>query len=70
MNQQKTGLPVEQAVAQVEAPVPPAIHKGPVEGVLIVDGRPQVERADLPCISFDSILAIQRFDEEHSRGEK
>lgn len=31
---------------------PPQITKGPVEGIIIVDGRPQIERVDMPTISF------------------
>ena len=35
-----------------------------VEGVVIVEGRPQVERADMPLtISFDSIEELERFCE-------
>lgn len=49
---------------RVEAAAP-SIHKGPVEGVLIVNGRPRMERADMPCISFESILALQRYNEDH-----
>lgn len=39
------------------------VRKGPVEGILIVNGRPRMERMDMPCISFESILAPQRFNE-------
>lgn len=39
------------------------VRKGPVEGILIVNGRPKMERADMPCISFESILALQHFNE-------
>lgn len=31
---------------------PQSITKGPVEGIIIVDGRPQMERVDMPTISF------------------
>jgi len=40
-----------------------AVCKGPMEGILIVDGRPQMERMDMPSISFESILALQHFNE-------
>ncbi len=68
MNQQKTGLTVERtAETQAASPMAHSICKGPVEGVLIVDGRPQVERADMPCFSFESILAIQRFNQTQEK---
>ena len=41
-------------------PVPHSVHEGPVEGILIVDGRPQVECADVPSITFESIQALQK----------
>lgn len=31
---------------------PQSVTKGPVEGIILVDGRPQTERADMPTISF------------------
>lgn len=40
----------------------PHITKGPVEGVIIVDGRPQMERVDMPTISF-SKKALERLQE-------
>lgn len=43
----------------------PSIRKGPMEGILIVDGRQQMECLDMPSISFESILALQRFNEQH-----
>lgn len=43
-----------------EAPV----HRGTKEGVIIVNGRPQVEQADMPLgFSFDSIDELERFCE-------
>ncbi len=39
------------------------VRKGPMEGLLIVDGHPQMERMDMPGIRFESILALQRFNE-------
>lgn len=40
------------------------VHRGTIEGVVIVDGRPQVERADMPLgFSFDSIEELERFCE-------
>lgn len=54
---------------------PQSVSVGPVEGMILVDGRPQMERMDMPCISFESILAMQRAvevgKEEHDReGEQ
>lgn len=41
------------------------IQKGSVEGVIIVNGRPQIERADMPfSLSFDSIEDLERFCKE------
>lgn len=38
------------------------IRPGSVEGVIIVNGRPQVERADMPlAFSFDSIENLELF---------
>lgn len=31
---------------------PQSVTKGPVEGIIIVDGRPRMERVDMPTISF------------------
>lgn len=45
-------------------PTTHSIRKGPMEGVLIVDGRPQMERMDMPSISFESILALQRINQK------
>lgn len=40
------------------------VRRGTIEGVVIVDGRPQVERADMPlAFSFDSIENLERFCE-------
>lgn len=39
----------------------PRITKGPVEGVIIVDGRPRMERVDMP-ISFTK-EALKRLQE-------
>ncbi|MDE6021626.1 MAG: hypothetical protein K2H01_11610 [Ruminococcus sp.] len=44
---------------------PCQIRKGPIEGIVIVDGRPQMERLDMSGISFESILALQRFKEQY-----
>lgn len=30
------------------------VSPGPVEGLLIVNGRPQIERADMPTLAFES----------------
>lgn len=41
---------------------PPHITKSSVEGIIIVDGRPQMERVDMPTISF-SKEAFKRLQE-------
>lgn len=39
-----------------------AVSRGTVEGVIIVNGRPQIERSDMPLsLSFDSIEELERF---------
>ena len=60
---------VEKQEQQEKAPQVPVIRKGPVEGVLIVDGRPQVERADMPTISFESIMALMKMNEQQERKD-
>lgn len=40
------------------------IQPGTVEGVILVNGKPQIERADMPlAFSFDSIEELERFCE-------
>lgn len=49
------------ATAQAKDPaVTPTPQEGPMEGMILVGGRPQMERSDMPTISFESILAIQK----------
>lgn len=55
----------EQIESQPVKASSPTVHRGPLEGILIVDGRPQMECLDMPTISFESILALQRFNEQH-----
>ena len=43
-----------------------SIHRGPVEGMILVDGRPQIENVDMPTLSFDSIEALQQFLAEYN----
>ena len=45
---------------------PQNVTRGPVEGIIIVDGRPQTERADMPTISF-SKEALKRLQEQHQK---
>ncbi len=45
---------------------PQSVTKGPVEGIIIVDGRPQTERADMPTISF-SAEVIRRLQEQYQK---
>lgn len=38
------------------------ICQGAIEGVIFVNGRPQIERADMPLtLSFESIEELERF---------
>ncbi len=39
---------------------PIAFQKGPIEGIILVNGRPQIERSDMPTISFESIQALMK----------
>lgn len=39
------------------------VSPGPVEGLLIVNGRPQIERADMPTLAFESADEIFRLME-------
>ncbi len=45
---------------------PQNVRKGPVEGVVIVDGQPQTEQADMPTISFTK-EAIERLQEQRQK---
>lgn len=38
-----------------------AVSKGPMEGMVIVNGRPQMERADMTVWTFESIQALQNY---------
>ena len=41
-----------------------AVQKGTIEGVILVNGKPQIERADMPpTFSFDSLEHLERFCE-------
>lgn len=51
-------------------PASDSIQKGPIEGILIVNGRPQVEKADMPTISFESIRAILQANSEHGLNQR
>ncbi len=46
--------------AMVTPVAPHTIYRGPMEGIIIVDGRPQMECLDMPSISFESIQALRR----------
>lgn len=40
------------------------VRRGTIEGVIFVDGWPQVERADMPfALSFKSVEELERFCE-------
>lgn len=45
---------------------PQSVTRGPVEGIIIVDGRPQTERADMPTISFTK-EALKRLQEQYRK---
>ena len=68
-NRMGCGLVKMQMERQVVKGV--TVHRGTIEGVVIVNGRPQVERADMPLtFSFDSIEDLERFCEAtKSRGQ-
>ncbi|MCI9403651.1 MAG: hypothetical protein HFF04_08275 [Oscillospiraceae bacterium] len=55
---------VKRVIKQEVSITPHTIQKGPLEGMVMVDGRPQVEQADMLTISFDSIEAIMRLTKE------
>lgn len=41
------------------------VQKGPVEGMIFVNGRPQVESVDMPTITFDSIQALLKLTDNN-----
>lgn len=46
------------------------VQKGPIEGIVIVNGRPQMERADMPTISFETIQVLKQLKKAaHSEEE-
>lgn len=47
------------------------VSQGAIEGVILVNGKPQIERSDMPlAFSFDSIEELKRFCEAaKSRGQ-
>ncbi len=45
---------------------PQSVTRGPVEGIIIVDGRPQMERVDMPTIPF-SAEVIRRLQEQYQK---
>lgn len=52
---------------ETERRVGPSIRKGPMEGMVIVDGRPKMEHCDVPKISF-SEEGIKRLI-DHYKGK-
>ena len=64
-------LPVEQKRARCggvkrekESLAERTVSRGTVEGVILVNGRPQIERSDMPLsLSFNSIEELKRFCE-------
>ncbi len=50
------------AETQKKAEVGLDIRRGTIEGVILVNGRPQIERADMPLsLCFNSIEELERF---------
>ena len=43
------------------------IRPGAVEGTIIVNGQPQMERMDLPGISFESIQALMKYNDQRTQ---
>ncbi len=41
---------------------PISVQKGPIEGIILVNGHPQMERSDMPTILFESILALTKLN--------
>lgn len=65
------GIQIQNRKPQARAPrssPPPAITPGPMEGLILVNGRPQIERADLPTISFsaEAIAELQRRQQQRN----
>lgn len=52
---------------ETERRVGQSIRKGPMEGMVIVDGRPKMEHCDVPTISF-SEEGIKRLI-DHYKGK-
>lgn len=49
-----------QTQQKVDEPaILPHVAPGPIEGILIVNGRPQMERVDMPTISFEQIARLK-----------
>ena len=51
---------VRQEVIKVTKYTETQIRPGAVEGTIIVNGQPQMERMDMPGISFESIQALMK----------
>lgn len=47
-----------------------SVQRGPLEGLLLVNGRPEMEAVDMPTISFESIKAIEQIEAYYHRKEK
>lgn len=60
-----------KAARQQKSTHSPQIHRGTIEGVILVDGKPQIEQADMPLtLSFETIEDLERFCEAvKSRGQ-
>ena len=49
----------------------PQIHRGTIEGVILVDGKPQIEQADMPLtLSFETIEDLERFCKAANTNQK
>ena len=58
---------VRQEVMRVTQSTEAQIRPGAVEGTIIVHGQPQMERMDLPGISFESIQALMKYNDQRTQ---
>ncbi len=46
------------------------ITRSAIEGVVVIDGRLQMEKADMPTITYEEILMLQALEKQHQDGQK
>lgn len=51
---------------EILSQVTPSVRKGPMEGMVIVDGKPKMEHCDMPTISFTED-GLKRLVEHYKR---